>query len=851
MPETPTDCFHCGEPLAGRAVVWAHLHDSDVAVCCPGCRAAAQLIAQFGLEDFYRFRTAPSVRPREDAAEWLAYDDPKLQGGLTRAESNGRSVVLLIDGITCAACSWLIGRSLQTLDGAVQASVNTATGRARIHWDDRKVALSQLLQLIADLGYRPHIVAADSADSADARARAERRAILQRLAVAGLGMMQVMMFAVAMYVGEAQGMEATIRSYLRAVSMLVATPVMLYGGWPFFMGAYNALRMRSITMDVPVTLGLMLAFGASVFNTWRHAGEVYFDSVTMFIFFLTVARYVEMMARHRSTSVTDSLSRIMPVTAHRLRPGDLGDAVSDVAVAELAVGDRLLVRAGEVVPADGEVTHGRTSVDESMLTGEPLPVDRGCGDRLAAGTLNAGEPVHLRVTAIGTSTVLAGIIALLHRAQAERPRIARAADRMASRFLACVLLIAALVCVFWSVADPARAFAATLAVLVVACPCAFSLATLVAVASANAALARRGVLVTNQDAIESLAKATRVVFDKTGTLTSGSPAVTECTTSGAVPESDCWRIAAALESASEHPIARAFGARAAAVSPARDVRVVARDVRVVAGAGIEGSLGGTRYRIGTPAFVAAARPGAPPAGAMPPQGAAEGLLRDDGAIVLGTATGELARFTIGDLPRVESARAVSALQALGLGTEILSGDAQCAVQRLAAHCGIKDFAARQSPGDKLQRVRELTSRGEFIAMVGDGINDAPVLGGSGVSIVMSRGSALALASADLILVGDSLQALPAAFALARRAKRVIRQNLTWAAGYNLSAMPLAALGLIPPWLAAIGMSLSSIAVVLNSLRLMRGAASPADHSKAVAVPPRPLVSKSLLGSSLP
>jgi Cu2+-exporting ATPase len=533
--------------------------------------------------------------------------------------------------------------------------------------------------------------------------------------------------------------------------------------------------------------------------------------------------------------VTDSLGLLLPLTAHRFSHGESEDAVTDVMVVQLAVGDRLLVRSGEVVPADGDVTHGSTSIDESMLTGEPLLIERCPGDRLAAGTFNVGAPVQLRVTATGASTVLASIVALLGRAQAERPRVARAADRMASRFLARVLLGAGLVCAFWLAVDPTRAFASTLAVLVVACPCAFSLATLVAVASANTALARRGVLVTNQDAIEGLAKVTRVVFDKTGTLTNGVVAVTGCRLTGALSERDCLRIAAALEAASEHPIARAFGAGPATVSPATDVQVAA-------GAGIEGTVEGSRYRIGTPAYVA---------GGLPAGAGGDRPRDDDGAIVLGTAGCELARFTVGDLPRRESVSAVAALQSQGLGTEILSGDAQSAVRRLAEHCGIGDFSARQSPHDKLERVRTLTSQGEFIAMVGDGINDAPVLGGSGVSIAMSRGSALTLASADLILVGDSLRALPAAFALARRAKRIIRQNLVWAAAYNLTAMPLAAAGWVPPWLAAIGMSLSSIVVVLNSLRLMRGAAPPSSLSKTAAAPPRLVLPKSLLGGSLP
>jgi Cu2+-exporting ATPase len=795
-----TECFHCGEALARRIPLQVRLRNSEVAVCCPGCRAAAQLVVELGLEDFYRFRTAPAPKPERSSEDWLAYDEPALAAELTRPDARGRSVVLMIDGLTCAACSWLITQSLQHQDGIVHVSVNTATGRARVVWDDARIKLSNVLRVIAELGYRPQIV---TAGATDAFVQAERRSLLKRLAVAGLGMMQVMMFAVAMYAGDAQGMESDIRAYLRLVSMLVATPVMLYGGWPYFWNAAQALAKRSITMDVPVSLALLLAYGASVFNTWRHAGEVYFDSVTMFIFFLTVARYVEMVARHQSTRVSDSLSRMLPVTAHRLTGEGAGEAACDVAVSQLKVGDRLLVRAGEVVPADGLIEGGATQFDESMLTGESLAVDRLRGDRVAAGTINLGSPVQLRVTAAGNATVLSSIVALLNRAQSERPRITRAADHMASRFLALVLAGAAVVCIFWCLAEPSRAFAATLSVLVVACPGAFSLATLVAVASANAALARRGVLVTNPDAIECLTKVTRVVFDKTGTLTKGVVSVSGCTPLGARSARECMEIAAALEFESEHPIAQAFAA------VPRSMR--AEEVRVIVGGGVAGIVDGKAYRIGTRAFVRSTGVA----------GVAHEGESDDPCIVLAGEGGELARFAIADEPRAESPAAVSALQGQGLTTEILSGDSLGAVTRLARHCGIAAFAARQSPAEKLGRVKELSHGGEFIAMVGDGINDAPVLGGAGVSIAMSRGSALTLASADLILVGDSLRALPDAFLLARRATRIIRQNLYWAAGYNLLAMPLAAIGWVPPWAAAIGMSSSSILVVLNALRLMR------------------------------
>ena len=820
MLEVTDRCFHCGEPLVPRRgeprgssdPLTVNVRGEDVAVCCHGCRAAVQWVESMGLEDFYRFRTESSPRPKESTTEWLAYDAPELLDAFTTVDAAERRILLMIEGMNCAACSWLINRSLERIEGVRQISVNTATGRAEIAWDATRVALSRLMEVIASLGYTPQII---TPDAADARIRDERRALLKRLAVAGLGMMQVMMFAVAMYAADLQGgMDADVRSYLRLVSMLVATPVMLYGGWPFFVAAARALSIRAITMDVPVSLGLALAYGASVFDTWRHAGEVYFDSVTMFIFFLTVARYVEMVARHQSTRVSDSLARMLPATAHRLTADGSDQQVTEVPASTLLLNDRLLVRVGEVVPADGRIVRGSSQFDESMLTGEALPVDRSMGSAIVAGTLNLGAPVEMQVTAAGRTTVLAGIVSLLNRAQSERPRLTRAGDRFASRFLARVIAGAALVCLFWCLVDPSRAFAATLAVLVVACPCAFSLSTLVAVASANAALARRGVLVTSPDAIEGLAGVTRVVFDKTGTLTDGRIVISGCTPLGPLSATECLRIAAALERGSEHPIARAFAAIDAS-------NLDAHDTRIVPGGGIAGTIEGTAYRIGTRSF-------ASPSTQAPDEAA-------DIGIVLCCDSGDLATFAFADQPRPEGAGSIAALHTLGLATEILSGDSLSAVRRLAQRCGIDTFAARRSPAQKLEHIRQLTSRGDLVAMVGDGINDAPVLAGAGVSIAMGRGSALALANADLILVNDSLLALPGAFQLARQAMRVVRQNLAWAAAYNLTAMPLAAMGWVPPWAAAIGMSASSILVVLNSLRLMR-ATAPRPLAPAASAP---------------
>jgi Cu2+-exporting ATPase len=794
-------CFHCGEPIPAGVSIHAKIEGRDEPVCCHGCKAVAQFITGAGLEDYYRYRDAAAARadeaPRPD--RWSAYDRPELVERLSRAEPQGaRSITVLLEGLRCAACSWLADKALHLQRGVLEVSVNPATARARLVWDPGKVRLGDLLRVLEQVGLRPHPLAGEPAEQV---AILERRAALKRLAVAGFGMMQVMMFAVPLYVGESAGMEPGIRELLRLVSMLVSVPVALYAGWPFYAGAWRALRARSISMDVPVSLGIVLAFVASVWNALAGRGEVYFDSVTMFVFFLSLGRYVEMIARHRAGSVADALARLAPVTARRVRNG----ATEDVPAVELDVGDELLVRSGEVFPADGTVTSGSGRVDESMLTGESTAVARDPGARVHAGTQNIGAPLYVRVDAVADQTVLAGVVALLERAQAERPRLARAADRAAAWFLGRILAGAAVVFAIWWFVDPSRALSATLAVLVVTCPCALSLATPAAIAAATSALARRGLLVAHSDALETLARATRVLWDKTGTLTRGLIRIEEIRPLADLPAEDCLELAVALERASEHPIARAFLA-------AGDPHATARDVTVTPGAGLEGVVCDCRLRIGLPEFAAGLAPLA-----VVPAG-----LEGDSWIGLGDTQGLLAAFRLTDQLRPEAGQCVARLRELGLESEIVSGDDDEAVARVAARSGIPRHDSRLTPDAKLARLRELQGAGEVVLAIGDGINDAPLLRGADVAVAMGRGSALAQTSADLVLVRDSLDELPDAVQLARRAQRVVRQNLAWAIGYNLVALPIAALGLVPPWLAAIGMSVSSVAVVLNAMRLSRG-----------------------------
>ena len=654
---------------------------------------------------------------------------------------------------------------------------------------------SPLAEAISAIGYHAHPFDPGRQEQVY---KDEKTRALRRLAVAGLAMVQVMMLAVALYAGDYEGMSDSLRNFLRWVSLLLTTPVILYAARPFFASAWRDLRRRQLGMDVPVSLAIGAAFIASAWATVTGHGEIYFDSVTMFTFFLLAGRFLEMGARHRAGEAAEELVKLLPATAARLT--EAGE--ERVPVADLAPGDRVLVRPGDGVPADGRVLEGSSSVDESLLTGESLPQVRGVGDLLVGGTVNNESPLVMRVEQVGEATVLSAIVRLLDRAQTEKPAVARLADRVAGWFVAALLLVAAAVAWWWWQHDPAHAFSVTLSVLVVTCPCALSLATPAALTAATGALTRLGVLTTRGHALETLARASHVIFDKTGTLTEGRLRLEHVELLGRLDRARCLEIAAALEQASEHPIAHALGAEAPA-------RLQVEAISATPGCGVEGLVAGARYRIGTPDFVRGLQ--SSPGVAAPPAAVA--------GVVLGDMQGFLAHFEFGDRLRDQAVATVARLKALGIEVELLSGDQAAVVQRVADELGIHRYQARCLPQDKLRHIQALQASGAVVAMVGDGVNDAPVLAAAQVSLAMGGGTQLAHASADMVLLSEQLPHLADAIQTSRRTLAIIRQNLAWALVYNLVALPLAAAGWIAPWMAAIGMSTSSLVVVVNALRL--------------------------------
>ena len=799
-------CFHCGLPVPAGSRHSVLINGIEQPMCCPGCEAVAGAIVAGGLDNFYRFRDARSERPDQDKSspeQWGAYDLADVQQQFVRDWNGDLKVAsLLVGGISCAACVWLIEKHLGRLEGVERVSVNASTQRAQVCFDPQKLLPSALFAELARVGYRP---AAATASNGEQLIQEERRAAMRRLGVAGLGTMQVMMFAIALYFGAVSGIDGELERYLRWVSLLVATPVVFYAARPFFSAAWRSLRARHLSMDVPVSLAIGLAYAASFYATVFDTGEVYFESISMFTFFLLLGRTVEMRARHRAGLASGGLAQLLPLTANRIGP----DGVQSVPVAALATGDRVLLRPGDTIPADGEVLEGASGVDESLLSGEAALQQKEAGSRVFAGSVNGDSSLEIRITAAGSATRLSAIERLVESAQLSKPQQVALADRIAGAFVGVVLLASLAAFTLWWQIDAERAFWVALSVLVVTCPCALSLATPAALAAATLRLQQLGLLVAGGQLLETLPKVSRVVFDKTGTLTRGEPRILQVRLlREGWSEQRVKDVAAALESTSNHPLARAFRAWSG--------NLAARDLRVHTGKGVTGRIGGQDFRLGRPDF--AAQP-APPL----PIGEGQWLL-------LGDEEGAIAWIALGDQLRSSAPTALAQLHACGLQVELLSGDQSAEVSRVAAAAGISKYRAGASPEDKLGHLQQLQQAGERVLMVGDGINDVPVLSGADASVAMLSAADLAQSKADAILLRGDLTVLPSSVALARQTRQIIRQNLAWALGYNALALPLAVCGLVPPWAAALGMSASSLIVVLNALRLSRWQPQGAVHS---------------------
>jgi P-type Cu2+ transporter len=691
------------------------------------------------------------------------------------------STLLAVEGLHCGACVSRVEQLLASQHVAGEVDLATRALNVRLAPDDP--LLSGLCRAMAAAGF-PVRRLTEAADS-DASPASRRRG-LARIGVAIIGAMQVMMLAWPDYFGA--GVDPALSTLFRWGQWLIATPVVVWAGAPFFHGAVGALRGGHLNMDVPVALSLTIAWGASSVRTFLGSGELYFDAATMFVALLLIGRHWEAATRARAVAHLQRLASAIPATAERLGDGGTRETVP---VAALRAGDRVQVAPGEALPVDG-CLETDAELDEALLTGESLPVLRRAGEAALAGSLNQGRmPLRLRTVQGGEATQVAGILRLLQRAAARKPAVQRLADRVAGHFTFAVLALAATGAALAALrGDPV--LPVVIAVLVASCPCALSLAVPTALAAGTSRLAARGVLVARADRLPRLAEVDTVLFDKTGTLT-GATLVIRAQQSAGWPLPQAGAIAAALEAGLAHPIARAF----AAVADGRS----AEGLQVTPGLGVSGTVDGQAWSLG-PAAAAVAR--ANPALTW---------------ITLSDPTGPRMHFGLGAAVREDAPAVVAQLRGEGRAVALLTGDSAGAAAAVAASCGIDAVAARQRPEHKLAVLRALQAQGRVVMAVGDGLNDAPFLAAADVSVALPGGAAATQARADLILVGDRLDALPLAMRTATLVRRRMRQNLAWAVLYNLSVLPMAMVGWLPPWLAAAGMSVSSLWVVANALRL--------------------------------
>ncbi|MGN4976346.1 heavy metal translocating P-type ATPase [Aeromonas sp. 95A] len=793
-----TPCFHCGEPVPANSCYALEIKGIVRPMCCPGCQAVAETIMECGLASYYDHRTAPGTKGDlvpEELAALTHYDLAEVQQDFVTDSGTLREIQLTVEGLTCAACAWLIERHLMTLTGLRYINVNTTTHRARIKWDPDQLSLSDILKGFAQIGYRAYPFQTHQQEALYAK---EVRSYMFRLALAGLGSMQVMMCAVALYMDLFISVEDEFMVYFKWISLLLSTPIMIYSAQPFYVGAWRSLKQGHLSMDVSVSLALIGAFVASMWATVFNTGEVYYDSITMFVFFLLLGRFLELRARRKASESSSNLARLVPIMATRI--DDEGE--HEVAAKTLQVGDRVRVLAGATLPADGIIVEGQASLNESMLTGEQLPLLKQRGDQVYAGTINTDAPLQIRVSHRIEESRIAQIMRLQDHALDDKPAIAQMADQLSRHFILVLLIIAAAVWTFWHFHQPEQAFWIALAVLVATCPCALSLATPTALTSATANLTRNGILLRRGHVLDILTKANRIVMDKTGTLTTGEISLTGITTLAEVDEAHCLAIARAMEAQSEHPIARAFQLPADSISVLRS----AREITPVIGHGITALVDGVRYRIGSARWL----------GLDTAQERGRGL-----AIYLADEQQVLARFNLEDTLRPDARALIAAFKAAGLQTTVLTGDSSLQADEIARELGVDELVKGVSPDGKLAYLKAREAQGDISIMVGDGINDAPVLAGAHASFAMAGGTDLAKNSADAILLADDLSRLLEARVLAMRTRKIIIENFAWSIGYNLLVLPLAACGWLPPYLAAAGMSLSSLIVVTNSMRLNR------------------------------
>lgn len=894
-------CFHCGDPVP-QPPFHAKILGKPREMCCMGCQLASQSIVEAGLEQYYldrseinRTASLPTQLTRLEA-----YDHDEIKSQFVYVQDGLSVAELSVNNLRCAACTWLIESRLDELEGISKCQVNLTNQRMRVIWNEDKLPISRILATINEIGYEAKPYRQDTHEAMLAR---HNNQMLIRLGIAALGSMQAMMYAVAIYFGEYSDMLIFQRDFLRWVSLFVSTPVFFYAGIPFFTSAWSAIRARQVNMDVPVSIALIVTFFASLYATITGQGETYYDSVSMFIFFLLAGRYIEHNARLKAATMANDLVVVEPVLVQKIAEDkeaaalilqqlkknelektavneDVSNQVSNLDTNEastsanptpnfmqsmdanvhqltskiaqdwqrartqqsaistttadeakekqmvtahsLQVGDIILVEAGSEIISDGILLSQTATVSQSLLTGEGDLIIKSQGDYIVGGAQNDSQPFEMLVTALPADSQIGLIDRLMNRAMSEKPKLAQQADKLARWFVARILVLSVLVFIGWYIVDPSQAIWATVAVLVATCPCALSLATPIALTVATNRLASYGFLTTRGHTLQTLAEITHVAFDKTGTLTYGKPNLlniellkdNDIATATDEQKDTLLAIAAALEVGSRHPIAHAL------LTAAYQLHLPSTQaLQHYPAGGVEAVIDGVLYRIGHVDFAL--------------NDADNDMVIDlvsqraSSAVVLSCQQNDsvtwqaLACFYFNDKVRDSAKAMLDTLKELGIETVMLTGDPSPQALVLAESLGMHSAYNGLSPTDKVTHIQKLQAEGGVVLMVGDGINDAPVLAAADVSTSIAGAADLAQVSSDSIILNGQIDAITAAKRISDKTERIIKQNFRWALIYNGSVLIPAALGYVPPWLAAIGMSLSSLFVVLNALRLKR------------------------------
>lgn len=815
MSASAETCFHCGLPIEAAARQSGPINGQPRDFCCSGCLLVCQTIHASGLAGFYdKLKRDDALAPPPQALRDLEqFDLADVQADFVTTRDHVSEATLLVEGIHCAACVWLIEHALADMQGVRGAEVNMAHHRLRLRWVPEQVRLSEILQRLARIGYKaiPY-----NPEVAEEQAARRQRGQLYRMAFAGFGVMNIMWISIALFAGaaSASGIDPEHKQFFHWISLSIATPVLLYSGWPIFRAGLRGLWYGQLSMDLPVTIGALATYAYSLWITLRGSGEVYFDTVVTFLFIILVGRYLEGLSRRNATSATRRLMALQPRSARRL---DAAGEAQLISVRALRLGDRVLVRPGDKVPVDGRVLEGHSELSEAMLTGEAQPVVKQAGDRVVAGTVNGQGALVVQVEQLGQDTALAKIIHLVEMAQGSKAPIQCLADRIVPWFVAATLGLATVTFLFWLRQDFDTALLAATSVLIITCPCAFGLATPMGIAVSVGQGARNGLLVKNGGAIEGLANISHVVFDKTGTLTEG-----ELTVAGMFvnPESgmdsgEVLKLVAAAESRSEHHVAKAVLAYARHQGRALGATPAER-FRSLPGQGVEARLAGRRIRVGN-ATLLDGQPLSPDMAAHQRRIEAQG----GSAVFVLIDAHVVAILALEDQIREEARAVVAALRQRGMGVTLLTGDSHAAAAKVAEALGGVEVMAEVLPQHKERVIAELQARGERVAMIGDGVNDAPALARADVGVAMGGGTDVSMDCADFVLMDNSLSRLLFGVDLARRSLSVIRQNIVLSLGYNVILVPLAMAAMITPVFAAIAMPLSSLAVIGNALRIRR------------------------------